>query len=29
VAREARIRWLYDQWELIDDWISAQRLTLH
>ena len=26
--REARIRWLYDQWELIDAWISAQRLTL-
>ncbi|WP_219465152.1 1-acyl-sn-glycerol-3-phosphate acyltransferase [Nonomuraea rhizosphaerae] len=23
--REERIRWLYDQWELIDDWISAQR----
>jgi 1-acyl-sn-glycerol-3-phosphate acyltransferase len=24
--REARIRWLYDQWEHIDAWIGAQRL---
>ncbi|SEG87741.1 Acyltransferase [Nonomuraea solani] len=23
--REDRIRWLYDHWEQIDDWISAQR----
>ncbi|MEU7002495.1 1-acyl-sn-glycerol-3-phosphate acyltransferase [Nonomuraea sp. NPDC046570] len=24
-GREARIRWLYDQWELIDAWIDEQR----
>ncbi|MFC5825809.1 1-acyl-sn-glycerol-3-phosphate acyltransferase [Nonomuraea insulae] len=26
-AREERIRWLYDHWEQIDSWISAQRLA--
>ncbi|GAA3308979.1 1-acyl-sn-glycerol-3-phosphate acyltransferase [Nonomuraea dietziae] len=25
-TREERIRWLYDQWELIDDWISENRV---
>ncbi|WP_113702029.1 1-acyl-sn-glycerol-3-phosphate acyltransferase [Nonomuraea lactucae] len=25
--REARIRWLYDQWQRIDAWISAHRLA--
>ncbi|MEV0593850.1 1-acyl-sn-glycerol-3-phosphate acyltransferase [Nonomuraea cavernae] len=25
--REAQIRWLYAQWELIDAWISAQRMA--
>ncbi|MFI6296916.1 1-acyl-sn-glycerol-3-phosphate acyltransferase [Nonomuraea sp. NPDC050790] len=24
--REDRIRWLYDQWETIDDWIAAQKV---
>lgn len=26
-GREERIRWLYDHWEQIDSWISAQRLA--
>jgi 1-acyl-sn-glycerol-3-phosphate acyltransferase len=25
--RESQIRWLYDHWEQIDSWITAQRLT--
>ena len=24
---DAQVRWLYDQWERIDDWIAAQRLA--
>ncbi|MEO3874688.1 1-acyl-sn-glycerol-3-phosphate acyltransferase [Nonomuraea sp. B12E4] len=26
-GREERVRWLYDHWEQIDAWISAQRLA--
>ncbi|WP_157252704.1 1-acyl-sn-glycerol-3-phosphate acyltransferase [Nonomuraea typhae] len=26
-GREERIRWLYDQWEIIDAWIAAQKVT--
>ncbi|WP_127935586.1 1-acyl-sn-glycerol-3-phosphate acyltransferase [Nonomuraea polychroma] len=27
-TREERVRWLYDHWEQIDAWISAQRLLV-
>ncbi|MCW2992555.1 MAG: hypothetical protein JWQ18_50 [Conexibacter sp.] len=25
VERDAQIRWLYDRWQVVDDWVGAQR----